>query len=305
MKIYIVTGAARGLGLSIAQNLSKKPDNQVVLAVRDLEAGRIQAREMGPRVSARQIDMSSSESVDRFINDWSAPLAGIVNNAGIQIVDATRTVEPEGWEMTFAVNHLNALRLTMGLLPHLQQARVLFIGSGTHNPKNLTAGIFGFRGALFESIRKCADGLGTSSDPKQLGLDRYATSKFLNAVTTVELARRIHESRTAFYCLDPGLMAGTGLARTAPPAIRFAWNHVLPIVAKALPDTSTPSRSGAAAAWLMTAQSDCLKNGGVYSYDKKLSTRCWEKVFDPDIGSRVLEESLELIGAQSDQLRRN
>jgi NAD(P)-dependent dehydrogenase (short-subunit alcohol dehydrogenase family) len=202
--------------------------------------------------------------------------------------------------MTFAVNHLNALRLTVGLLPHLQKARVLFIGSGTHHPKNLTASIFGFRGALFESIRNCADGLGTSTDPKQLGLDRYATSKFLNAVTTVELARRFYGSRTAFYCLDPGLMAGTGLARTAPPPIRFAWNHVLPVVAKALPDTSTPNRSGAAAAWLMTVESDCLKNGGVYSYDKKLSRRCWEKVFDPNIGRRVLDESLDLMGVHKE-----
>lgn len=303
MKTYIVTGAARGLGLSIAQYLSKDPDTEVVLAVRDLEAGCIQAREMGPRVSVRQIDMSSSASVDRFISDWSAPLAGVINNAGIQIVDATRFVEPEGWEMTFAVNHLNALRLTVGLLPHLQNARVLFIGSGTHNPKNLTASIFGFRGALFESVRNCAEGLGTSTDSKQLGLDRYATSKFLNAVTTVELARRVNEKRTAFYCLDPGLMAGTGLARTAPPAIRFAWNHVLPLVAKALPDTSTPNRSGATAAWLMTAKSDSLKNGGIYSYDRKLSRRCWGKVFDPDIGSRVLEESLDLIGIQRDVLK--
>lgn len=265
----------------------------------------ILAREMGPHVSVREIDMSSTESVDRFIRDWSLPIAGIVNNAGIQIVDKTRRVEPEGWEMTFAVNHLNALRLTIGLMPCLQESRVLFIGSGTHNPDNLTARIFGFRGALFESIVKCADGLGTSDDPKQSGLDRYATSKFLNAVCTVELSRRVDENRAAFYCLDPGLMAGTGLARTAPPIIQFAWNNVLPMVAKALPDTSTPSRSGAAAAWLMTAQSDYLKNGGVYSYDKKLSTRCWDKVFDPDIGSRVLDESLELIGVQSDLIKRN
>lgn len=303
MKTYIVTGAVRGLGLSIAQHLSKNPNTSVVLAVRDLQAGAIQAREMGPRVSVREIDMSSSASVDRFIKDWSTPLAGLINNAGIQIVDTSRFVEPEGWEMTFAVNHLNALRLTVGLLPHLEKARVLFIGSGTHNPENLTARIFGFRGALFESIAKCADGLGTSTDPKQLGLDRYATSKFLNAVTTVELARRICEGRTAFYCIDPGLMAGTGLARTAPPLIQFAWNHVLPVIAKALPDTSTPDRSGAAAAWLMTAKNDQLKNGGVYSYDKKLSPRCWEKVFDPDIGSRVLDESLDLMGFQRNVLK--
>ena len=303
MKTYIVTGAARGLGFSIAQHLARQPETSVVLAVRDLQAGRAAAQAIGSNVTAKDIDLDSTASVVRFVESWSTPLAGLVNNAGLQIVDATRRIEPEGYEQTFAVNHLNALRLTLGLWPQLEGARVLFIGSGTHNPNNRTATIFGFRGALFESIKNCSEGLNTSDDIKQLGLDRYATSKFLNMVSTVELARRVKESRTAFYCLDPGLMAGTGLARTAAAAIRFAWDHALPLIATLLPDTSTPIRSGAAGAWLMTDTTGSLKNGAIYSYDRQLSRRCWDMVFDPNTGRRVLNESLDLLGINHDILQ--
>ena len=305
MKTYIVTGAARGLGLSIAKHLAQQPDTSVVLAVRDIRAVQANAQDIGPHVTVKEIDMSSTASVRRFIENWSTPLTGLVNNAGIQIVDATRTVEPERYEQTFAVNHLNALRLTLGLWSYLQGARVLFIGSGTHNPNNLTATMFGFRGAHFESVKKCADGLNTSPEIMQLGMDRYATSKFLNMVITVELSRRVSEYRTAFYCLDPGLMAGTGLVRTAPTVIRFAWVHALPLIARLLPDTSTPHKSGATAAWLMTTGSEYLKNGGIYSYDKQLSRRCWDMVFDIDIGRRVLDESMDLMGISRDVLHSN
>jgi hypothetical protein len=99
-----------------------------------------------------------------------------------------------------------------------------------------------------------------------------------------------------FYCLDPGLMPGTGLARTAPSYLRFAWKYILPIIARIMPDTSTTMKSGQAGAWLMTADKRLLDNGGIYSYDRKLSSRVWEKVSDPAVGRSVINESFKLLG---------
>lgn len=296
MKTYIVTGGTRGLGLSIAKEIAKSNASEVVLAVRDIERGAAVAAQIGENVSVIALDMRSSASVENFLQDWNKPIAGLVNNAGVQIVDATRQTAEEGYEETFAVNHLHALKLTIGLLGHLQGGRVLFIGSGTHNPKNWTATIFGFRGAQYESIRKCAEGLNSSPKINQLGMDRYATSKFLNMVSTVELARRISPNKTKFYCLDPGMMPGTGLARTAPAHLQFVWKNILPVISRVMPDSSTPERSGQAGALLMTADNSLLNNGGIYSYDKKLSIRAWEKVFSPEIGRSVLDESMEMLG---------
>ena len=295
MKTYIVTGGTKGLGFSIAAELAKSNKSEVVLAVRDIKLGTAAAAQIGKNVSVKEINMSSSKSVESFLNDWKKPIAGLVNNAGVQIVNATRQTEEDGLEETFAVNHLNALKLTIGLLGHLRGGRVLFIGSGTHNPKNWTATIFGFRGAKYETIRRCAEGLNSSPKIDQLGMDRYATSKFLNMVSTVELARRISPNQTLFYCLDPGMMPGTGLARTAPAHIQFAWNNILPIISKIMPDSSTPAKSGQAGAWLLTADNGLLENGGIYSYDRKPSKRVWEKVFSHDIGCRVLDESMDLL----------
>ncbi len=276
MKTYIVTGGTGGLGFSIAENLARSPDSEVVLAVRNLQRGEHAASRIGANVWARQIDMSSPQSIEGFVTDWQKPVAGLVNNAGVQIVDSTHRTEGEGFEETFAVNHLYALKLTIGLLSRLRGGRVVFIGSGTHNPGNRTATISGFRGALFESIKQCAEGLNSSPKIVQLGMDRYATSKFLNMVCAVELARRINPNLTTFYCLDPGLMPGTGLARTAPPYLQFAWKYILPIISRILPDASTPKKSGQVGAWLMTADKSELMNGGIYSYDRKPSSRVWE-----------------------------
>ena len=294
-KTWIVTGANRGLGCSIAKYLSALPDARVILAVRDCKAGRQTARRIGPNVAVRELDLKSKDSIERFIESDDAPVAGLVNNAGIQIGDRTRWTD-DGLEETFAVSHLHALKLTLGLLPRLDGGRVMFIGSGTHNPKHPTARPFGFRGERFESIAQCANGIEDGRNHGRLGKDRYATSKFLNMVSTVELARRIPSDRTCFLCLDPGLMPGTALARSAPAPLRFGWHYVLPLITRLLPDASTPDRSGRAAARLLGADSSVVVSGAIYSYDLARSRRVIERVLDPEIGRQVIDDSLELLG---------
>jgi len=295
VKTFIITGATRGLGLATAQALAHDPSHRVVLAVRDTDRAGTIAETLGGTVEIRALDLSSLDDVRRFASSWQGPIAGLVNNAGVQITDGTRRTK-EGYEETIGVNHLAALELTLGLWPHLEGARVLFIGSGTHNPANRTATIFGFRGARFTSIAALARGDGDASSARQLGMDRYATSKLLNMVTAFELARRCSATRTAFFTLDPGLMAGTGLARTAPAIVRVLWSTVLPWIAPLLPDTSTPARSAAAAAWVLTAAGLTTRSGEVFSHDRRPSRRVWSEARSPDLARRAFEESLALLG---------
>jgi len=296
MTTFIVTGGNRGLGFEIARHLAGHSGVRVVLAVRNMERGRHAAKQIGPNVRALELDLANPDSVDAFTANWEGPIAGLVNNAGVQFADATRYTDG-GIEETFAVNHLNALRLTLGLESALQGGRVMFIGSGTHNPRHPTAMPFGFRGEQFQSIADCAAGLDSSTKMAQLGRDRYATTKFLNMVSTVELARRHAANTTLFICLDPGLMPGTDLARTAPGFLKFGWYYVLPILAKLLPDSSTPERSGKAAAELLRTNPESLRPGGIYSYDCELSKRVIDRVFNAPLGRRVLDDSIDLIRA--------
>jgi NAD(P)-dependent dehydrogenase (short-subunit alcohol dehydrogenase family) len=302
MKRFVVTGATQGLGLAIARALAADREHHVVLAVRDPARGAAVARAIGPNTEVRRLDCASLADVRRFASEWSGPLAGLVNNAGVQHTGGTRR-SAEGHEETLAVNHLAALELTIRLLPSLGGGRVLFIGSGTHNPDNRTATMFGFRGARFTSIEALARGDSDATDDRQRGMDRYATSKFLNTITAMELARRIPRERTAFFTLDPGLMAGTGLARTAPAPLRFAWSWILPAVAKLLPDSSTPDRSAAAAAWLLTDPGVLAQNGEVFAFDGKPSKRLWSRARDAELALTALDQSLAFLGLSREAVR--
>jgi NAD(P)-dependent dehydrogenase (short-subunit alcohol dehydrogenase family) len=150
MRTILVTGATRGLGLSLARALDAHDDVSLVLGVRDLEAGRDVAKTLR-RAEAALLDTGALASIRAFVARWDRPLHALVHNAGIQET-ADTTFTAEGVETTFAVNHLGPLALTLGLAPHVRGGRVVMLGSGTHNPDNRTATMFGFRGGRFTSL---------------------------------------------------------------------------------------------------------------------------------------------------------
>lgn len=293
METYIITGATGGLGLATAHQLASQPNTRVVLAVRNVAKAREVTQSWRYNIEIHELDLADLSSIDTFVANWKTPIAGLMNNAGVQIVSGTRFTAKECFEETVAVNHLAALKLTNGMMPHLKRGRVLFVGSGSHSPRNFTAGIFGFRGARFQSMASSVKGEMPGSSERQAGMDRYATSKFLNMVTTVELARR-NVDDVAMYCLDPGLMAGTGLVRTDKPYRVFAWRYLLPLLAWMLPDKSSPQRSAQAAAWILS-QPHQYPSGTIFSFNKKPAKGVWEKVFEQTLGKQVLDDSLALL----------
>jgi len=285
MKTFIVTGATRGLGLEIARALAVIPDTDVVLAVRDATKGAEVARALGKNVRVLPLDLSDLTDVRRFASAWTSPLAGLVNNAGVQETTGTGRTK-DGLELTIGTNHIGAFALTEALLPSLMGGRVMFIGSGTHNPAKATE--FGFRGGRFTSIEALARGDTDAADEGQANRDRYATSKLLNTMTAMEWARRI--PTTTFLTLDPGLMPGTGLARKHSLPMRIIWSSLLHLVAPLiLKDSSTATRSGRAAAWLMIDPS--VVSGEVYSFDRKPSQQVWEKARDPQLMAAVIDQT--------------
>jgi NAD(P)-dependent dehydrogenase (short-subunit alcohol dehydrogenase family) len=141
MRTILVTGATRGLGLALVRALDAHDDVSLVLGVRDLEAGRAVAKTLR-RAEAVSLDTGSLASIRALTARWDRPLHALVHNAGVQETAET-TFTAEGLETTFAVNHLGPLALTLGLAPHVRGGRVVAIGSGTHNPDNRTATMFG------------------------------------------------------------------------------------------------------------------------------------------------------------------
>jgi 2-deoxy-D-gluconate 3-dehydrogenase len=107
-KKAIVTGAARGLGRSMAQGLH---DAGVELALIDvLESIHEVAEEMGaegPRVFSVQADLSQRDQLRRAFNEAVSGLGGLdilLNNAGITRWSQAEDMSNEDWDIVIEVN---------------------------------------------------------------------------------------------------------------------------------------------------------------------------------------------------------
>ena len=127
----VVTGAASGIGVETARALASAGAG-VTLAVRDTEAGRRVADEIGGDVRVARLDLADQASVAAFAAGWDGPLHVLVNNAGVMATPETRTAE--GWELQFATNHLGHFALAGGLhrFLALEGARVVSVSSSAH-----------------------------------------------------------------------------------------------------------------------------------------------------------------------------
>lgn len=119
-KTAIVTGANKGLGLSVARHLIQN-DYKVVLACRDKSKGQKAEEFLGENARFLEVDLSSIESINRFATQISLSYEGIdilYNNAGLIYQDFNLT--EEGFESMIAVNYFGAYRLTLKLLDNLR-----------------------------------------------------------------------------------------------------------------------------------------------------------------------------------------
>jgi len=229
----LITGATRGLGLAAARAIAQR-GAEVVVAGRDTRAVHRVADEVGG--SAVVLDLASPAHVRQI----AATLSGVdavVCNAGLQIV-AGPTFTPDELEETLAVNVLGHVALVDTLLATpTPPDRVVFLGSGTHDPSRPTG-----MPAPVETLDLAALARGEATSS---GRQRYTTSKLHTTALTAAYARE--HPQIHWTCFDPGLMPGTGLARDHAPWQRALWSTLYRALT-VLPFASTPRRSGQALA---------------------------------------------------------
>jgi NAD(P)-dependent dehydrogenase (short-subunit alcohol dehydrogenase family) len=132
MKIALITGANRGLGLAAARRLGEHGVAVVVgardatgaeAAVRELAAAGIEAERLRIDVTDAESVRAAAEEVDRR----HGRLDILVNNAGI-LPEATAAAEVEGpldlrmFERTFATNVFGVVSVTAAFLPLLRRS---------------------------------------------------------------------------------------------------------------------------------------------------------------------------------------
>jgi NAD(P)-dependent dehydrogenase (short-subunit alcohol dehydrogenase family) len=294
MQTAIVTGGNGGLGYQCARTIAAaSPQWYVIIASRDraksIEAVRSIISETGNSdVAAVDLNLGSLDSVRRFETDFAAralpPIGAIVCNAAVQVISGI-TYNDDGYETTFAVNHLGHFLLVNLLLRHLnERARIVVVSSGTHNPDQFT----GMPKPDYTNATSAAK-RETGADPGNAGRRAYTTSKLCNVMFTYELSRRLQAEghhRITVTAFDPGLMPGTGLARDYRPFQKFLWNYALPAL-RFIPNVNSTSKSGADLARLVLDPGLEGVSGKYFvgrrsvpsskdSYDERKAAELWE-----------------------------
>jgi NAD(P)-dependent dehydrogenase (short-subunit alcohol dehydrogenase family) len=290
---YIVTGPTSGIGRRTALELARH--GTVILAGRD--PGRLDdAAQAIERDGGRAVpvvcdlaDLASVRHAATQIIDLGLPVAGLLNNAGI--APTRPATSPQGWDLTFATNHLGPFALTQALVPHLPDgAQVVFVCSGVEDPKRRPAVIAGFRGGRYISAEASARGQWAPGGSKLPGGDAYATSKQCNLATVLELARET--PRLRFNAVEPGFNPGTDLGRDAGAALRLLGRYVLSPLAPFIRYWSNP---GTAARVITGILTDDSGRTGVYYDEKGAPMQGSALVRDPEFTARVVTETRALL----------
>jgi NAD(P)-dependent dehydrogenase (short-subunit alcohol dehydrogenase family) len=116
-------------------------------------------------------------------------IAVLINNAGM--TSAARRTSPDGFELTFATNHLGPFLLTQLLLDRMDTpGRIVTVASRAH----LRARTLDLDAVTDARVRYSA-------------IAAYAQSKLANILHTFALARRLSGTPVTVNCLHPGVVA--------------------------------------------------------------------------------------------------
>ena len=194
-RTFLVTGANSGIGRAMVEALAAR-GGHVVLAARSEERTRpvldgIHAQHRSAAVEFLHVDVSDLASVRRAAAAYLAtgrPLDVLVNNAG---VGGTRALSADGFDLTYATNHIGPFLLTSLLLPAIERApqgRIVNVSSIGH----------------MQVKRIDWTLLERRTEPRKSGFLDYGITKLMNILHAKELARRLTGTRVTTYALHPG-----------------------------------------------------------------------------------------------------
>jgi NAD(P)-dependent dehydrogenase (short-subunit alcohol dehydrogenase family) len=199
-KICLVTGATNGIGKATALALAQMGATVVIVGRNPAKSAAVVSEikhiSGNDAVEALIADLSIMAQVRHVADQFKAKyqqLHVLVNNAGGTFFK--RQVTAEGFEKTFALNHLSYFLLTNLLLETLKAsapARIVNVASDAHKGAQLDFGDL-------------------QSEKSRFSLTAYGRSKLATVVFSYELARRLSGTGVTCNVLHPGLVR-TGFA---------------------------------------------------------------------------------------------
>ncbi|MCU0354072.1 MAG: SDR family oxidoreductase [Cytophagales bacterium] len=216
-RICLITGANSGIGFVTARELSRQ-GMDVIMVCRNAAKGELARNEIKAvargKVDLLTADLASQESVVKLAQQVRAAyprLDVLVNNAGLILQQAEYS--PEGFENTFAINHLGTFLLTNLLLDSLRRSdepRVVTVSSDAHKWGKWD--------------------LNDVARPKNYSpLVAYANSKLANILFANELARRNANWGLASNSLHPGAVRTNFGAGVGSGFVAWIFNLARPL----------------------------------------------------------------------------
>ncbi|AZZ35426.1 short-chain dehydrogenase [Bdellovibrio sp. qaytius] len=236
-KVILVTGATDGIGKAAAMNFAMRGADLTIVG---------RSNEKTAQVAAELKQASGNNKIDFIICDLSRiadvkkgaeefkskhqRLDILVNNAGA--VFKTPQKSPDGYELTFALNHLGYFEMTvalMDLIRNTPHARVVSTSSGLQAIGNLD----------LEKTPTSLEGSGTNA---------YATSKLANVLFTKELQQRLKGTTATANCFEPGIVRTQfgALSKDLGFFMNLAYKIVMPFMV-------TPEKGADSLIWLATS----------------------------------------------------
>ena len=300
----LLTGPTGGLGKAATLAIANRPAAQrpdlllVGRAGKALTDVAEAARAAGATVQeigcdlARLADVRDAAHRVKDLRDVGAvrPLRAIVANAGVSVVD-THKASADGYELTFAVNHLAHAQLIGDLLDSVAApARIVLLGSNTYH-QNIFRRILRVAPADWRDPIELARPT-APDEPATLeqGGIAYSNSKLAILYYAHELQRHAPKGINVAV-FEPGFMPGTGLGRAHGAGLQRVGQAL-----ERIPGVSSAARSGPTLASIVLDDRWAhLRDGAFVVKDEEREVKPFAT--DPRREARLWDATTELLMA--------
>ena len=188
-KTAIITGANKGIGLAVAQDLITK-NYQVILACRDTAKGKMAEKFLGSNAIFLELDLSKPSSINQFVNQINSDYSEIdvlYNNAGL--IYRNFELTEEGYESMIAVNYFGSFRLALMLLENLHRSsgRIVQVTS------------------LSMYLARTFNLSGLHSNESFSPSNRYNFTNLLRSMFAIELENKLKKTSISVSVAHPGV----------------------------------------------------------------------------------------------------